>query len=201
MKNILVDLYFEINPKEKKISSAPEKLEINWKNISGIVYLNEDELYDLSWAGYPENGFLKFSKENEKKLKKFDCDSILFNRIKSQFKDQVSSLRYEIECSGININNRYEISTDDRSKTLILMKYLECNSNNDLNFKWKSKSGFIDFTSSEFLKLVIEMQKFIQNLFDLEFNLYNEIERCNDILDILLLFSNDISWPSNMIKI
>ena len=201
MKNILVDLYFEINPKEKKILSPPEKLEINWKNISGIVYLNKDELYDLSWAGYPNHGFLKFSKENEKKLKEFECDSILFEIIKSQFKDQISSLRYEIECSGINIDNRYEISTDDRSKTLLLLKYLECNSNNDLKFKWKSKSGFIDFTSSEFIKMVNEIQKFFQKLFDLEFDLNNHIDKCNDILDIFSLISNDISWPSNMIKI
>lgn len=201
MKNVLDDLYFEINPKEKKILSIPKELENNWKTICGLRYLSQDELFDFSWVGYYEEGFLKFCKENEEKLKQFTVDATLFNSIKCHLKDIVSSLRYEIECSGVIVDNRYEISTDDRSKTMIQLKYLECISNDTLNFKWKTKSGFVDFTSADFIKMTNQVQKFFQNLFNIEFDICNKIEESKSILDLLSIFTDEISWTSNSIKI
>jgi hypothetical protein len=183
MKN----LYFEINPKEKKILSAPKELDINWKNISGIIFLSKDELYDLSWAGYTGSGFLKIDKENIDVIKNFNFDFDVLNITKSKFKDIVSNNRYEKELQPLLINNKFSIRLTEKFKLHLLMKYNECILNEDLKFNWKTLGGHIEFTSGEFLKLYQKVQNYIQNLFDLEIDLHKKIDHCESILSVIEL--------------
>jgi hypothetical protein len=198
---MLNDLYLEINPTSKKIISYPKKLELNWNNVGGISYLDDDKLYDLSWAGYPENGFVKFSKDKRYTISKLFCDDSLFSLIKSKIKNYLSEIRYNEECKGVIINDQYIIDTNDRSKLLLLMKYMECLSHPDLKFKWKAKSGYIDFTSSQFIIIYNKIQEYIQKCFDLEFSLSCNLDECDTVVKILALDLENVSLISNNINV
>jgi len=191
------ELYFEINPKENKILSPPKELDINWKNISGIIFLSKDELYDLSWAGHYEIGFLKLSKKNIEEIKKLKYDSNILNITKSKYKNSVSNNRIEKELQTLLVDNQFSIQLTEKFKLHMLMKYNECILDKTLKFNWKTIGGPIEFTSEKFLKLYQSIQKYIQNLFDLEINLHKKIEGCKDLeslinLDLTISCSNKI---------
>lgn len=181
------DLYFEINPKEKKILSPPQELDVNWKNISGILFLSKDELYDLSWSGYLDIGFVKIDKENIDLIKNLTYDDYIFNITKSKFNTIVSQNRYEKEIQTLLVDNKFSIQLSEKFKLNVLMKYNECIVNNNLSFHWKTIGGFVEFDSKKFLKLYKKIQEYAQSLFDLERDLYKKIEDCQDIISLIEL--------------
>ena len=181
------DLYFEINPTLEKIISAPIELDINWNNISGIVFLTPDEIYDLSWAGHPNFGFIKISKDNIEVLKKFTFTSDILNLTKIKYKNIISQSCYENESLPILIDNSYSIQLNKNNKLDIIMKYNECILDENLNFNWKTASGFMKFNSKSFIELYKKIQIHKQKLIDFEYELHNKIENCNNIEDLLKL--------------
>lgn len=181
------DLYFEINPKEKKILSPPQELDVNWKNISGILFLSKDELYDLSWAGYSDIGFVKIDKENIDLIKNLTYDDYIFNITKSKCNTIVSQNRYEKEIQTLLVDNEFSIQLSEKFKLNMLMKYNECISDSNLSFHWKTIGGFVEFDSERFLKLYKKIQQYTQSLFDLERDLYKKIEDCQDIKSLIEL--------------
>jgi|LakMenE18May11ns_1017448.scaffolds.fasta_scaffold9885095_2 hypothetical protein len=191
------DLYFEINPNESKILGPPINLDINWNNISGIVFLNKEELYDLSWAGYSNIGFIKICSDNKNTIKSLYYDSNILNLVKSKWKSKVSENRKQIELIPLEINNSFSIQLTERCKSSIIMKYHECLGNENLKFNWKTLSGFFEFDSKMFLNLYAKIQNYIQNLFELEYKIHKKIEECENIsnlmdLDLEILYDNKI---------
>lgn len=184
------DLYFKINPNESKILGPPTTLETNWNNISGIIFLSKDELYNLSWAGYPGIGFIKICNENKEIIKKLNYDSECLGLLKNHLKIIVSKNRYELETTPIEFDGSFYLQLTDRSKLSIIMKYNECLLDKNLNFKWKTLNGFKEFNSEEFLNLHNKIQKYIQNLFDLEYQICKKIQSCEDIISLLELDLN-----------
>ena len=195
------NLYVEIDPKNQIILSCPKELELNWNNIGGLSFLSDDQLYDLSWAGYENSGFIKFDKENRNALRCFTCEPSLIEQIKSELKLKLSEIRYNYECSGVIVNDEYTLNTNDRSKILMQIKYLECKECDDLNFIWKTSSGKVEFTSSTFIKVFKKIREFIQKSFDLEVTICNNIDNCNDIISLVSINLNEIEWNSNQITI
>lgn len=181
------NFYFEINPVERKILSHPKEIQENWKNISGLPYLSEDELYDLSWAGYDNQGFLKISSDNKEKLKKFSCDDEIFNQNKIYFRNYVTELRYQKENDVVCIDDYFWIQLNDRCKLLILMKYLECIEDENLIFNWKTIKGTISFNSSKFIQLYKKIQIHIQQLFEEELRLHEQINNSKNFIELLNL--------------
>jgi hypothetical protein len=191
------DLYFEINPNESKILGPPINLDINWNNITGIVFLTKEELYDLSWAGYSNIGFVKICNDNKNTIKSLYYDSIILTSVKSKWKDKVSENRKKIELIPLEINNSFSIQLTERCKLSIMMKYNECLLNQNLKFNWKTLSGFFEFDSKMFLDLYSKIQNYIQNLFELEYKIHKEIEECESIaslidLDLEIIYNNKI---------
>lgn len=184
------DLYFEINPIVKRISGPPINLDTNWKNIAGIIFLSREELYDLSWAGHPNLGFVKICEENIDIIKPLGYDNNNLNRVKLQIINQVSKNRYEKETSPLEIDEKFSLQLTERCKLSLLMKYNECLLNKDLKFKWKTLNGFTELTSEEFLNLYNKIQNFIQNLFELEYEITQKIKRCQDLVSLLELDLN-----------
>lgn len=188
------DLYFQINPKTKKIVSEPKELDYNWKNISGLIYLSEDKIYDLSWAGYDEDGFIKINKNNCRTLEFFDSSCKSLDKLKNTFKKFVSEDRYSKETGVITINKKYSIQLSERCKLSITMKYLECLNDEDLEITWKTLSGYIKMDSNKFKLLFLKIQKYIQTLFDEEKKIYEAIDSTktfSELLDIDLKVSSN----------
>lgn len=193
------DFYFEINPSENKIVNFPVELDINWKNISGILFLSKEELYDLTWAGYPNVGFVKISKENNEIIKNLSYDPSILNSVKLICRNIVTKNCSDYETSPILIDNSFSIQLTEKNKLQILMKYNECISNRDLKFNWKTLSGFVEFDSEKFINLYNKLQSYIQKLLDIEYNLYMEIEKCNNMIELLDLdFTINFSCEINL---
>lgn len=179
------DVYFEINPSENKVIDFPVELDINWRNISGIIFLSKEELYDLSWAGYSNIGFIKICKENKNIIKNLSYDSNILDKSKLVYRNIVTKNCLEKEISPILINNSFSIQLTEKNKLQILMKYNQCISNSDLKFNWKTLSGFVELDSKKFIDLYNELQNYIQKLVDIEFLLYEKIENCKSISELL----------------
>lgn len=194
-------LYVEIDLESKKIINFPKELDINWKNISGLCYLSDSELFDLSWAGYPQTGFIKYCPENIEKIKLFSIDNDIFLQIKDTLKQHLSEIRYQYETNGVIIDNRYQLSTTDRSKILMQGKYLECINDESLSFKWKSQSGVVDLSSKEFIKIFNQIQIFIQKTFEVEITYIEKINSCDNIIDLFSIDLNKIDWNTNHITL
>jgi hypothetical protein len=193
------DLYFKINPKERKILDSPKPLELNWNNIGGLPFLSEEQLLDLSWAGYDGVGFIKYDIDNKNSLRCYSCDEKILLSIKWELIKKLSEDRYNYECGGVIINNQYKISTDDRSKLLLQIKYSECLDDDNLIFNWKTSSGFVEFTSDKFINLYKKIRLFYQKCFDIEFQYNNQINSCNEFVNLLYLNLNNIPWNFNNI--
>lgn len=183
----MTDLYFEINPKQNKIISSPKELQTNWKNISGITYLSKKELYDLSWAGYDNFGFVKICSENYDVLKKLKYENSIFLVTKSKCKDIVSDNRYDQELKPLLVDNRFSVQLTDKFKLHLLMKYNECILDSNLEFNWKTISGPVEFTSEKFLIFYKKIQKYIQKLYDVEIELHKKIDGVENMKDMLKL--------------
>jgi hypothetical protein len=195
------DLYIEVDPKNKTVLGSPKPLELNWNNIGGLVFLDDTKLSDLTWAGYENSGFIKFSIDNKNTLRCYSCESKLLEDIKTQLTQELSKIRYEYECGGVIINEQYSLSTDDRSKLLMQIKYLECKENLELEFIWKTSSGFIKLSSNEFIIIWDKIRNFIQRSFDLEYKMHSVISECEDFVSLLYIDLKSIPWESNKIII
>lgn len=183
----MIDLYFEINPKQNKIISSPKELQTNWKNISGITYLSKKELYDLSWAGYDNFGFVKICADNYDILKKLKYETSIFLVTKSKYKDIVSDNRRDQELNPLLVDNRFSVQLTDKFKLHLLMKYNECILDSNLKFNWKTISGPVEFTSEKFLIFYKKIQKYIQKLYDIEMELHKKIDAVENMKDLLKL--------------
>lgn len=179
------DFYFEINPSENKIINFPVELDINWNNISGITFLSKEELYDLSWAGYENIGFVKLSKENKNIIENFLYDSDILDKSKLKYRLIVTKNCSEKEMSPIMVDDWFSIQLTEKNKLRFLMKYNECILNRNLKFNWKTLSGFVELNSEKFISLYDKIQIYIQKLIDIEYELYEKIENCKTISELL----------------
>jgi hypothetical protein len=195
------DLYIEIDPKNKKLLSPPKKLELNWNNISGLCFLEDDKLFDLSWAGYENTGFIKFNEENKNAIRCFEYDNEILNQIKIKLKKKLSEIRYNYECGGIILDNKYTIDTDDRSKLLMHLQYSYCKDNLDNAFIWRSSGGNISLTSEEFIVIFHKVVEFIQRCDELEAEYVEKINSCTDVINLCYINLDKIDWNFNSIAL
>jgi len=179
------DFFFVINPIENKIINAPQKMGINWKNICTIRSLSTEELYDLSWAGHEGVGFVKACGENKDIIQNLNCDPDILILVKNTYKKIISEKRKEKESFPILVEGKFLIQLTEKCKLHMLMKYIECISNEDLSFNWKSNTGPIKFTAIKFILLYKKIQSHIQNLFDKEIEIHNQIDECQDIKSLM----------------
>lgn len=195
------DIYFYVDLDNKKILEEPKPLQTNWKNISGLSFLTDDELSDLSWAGHDGFGFIKFDSINQEIIKDYSFDGPILLKFKSQLKDKLNRDRIRHEKKGVIVNNQYLIKLDVPTKISLSMKYLQCNSNKNLFFNWETSSGYKEFTSLEFINLFEKIMQFIQTSIDIKIEYSKKIESCNTISELISVKFSSIKWNSNEIKL
>lgn len=191
------DLYLYCDIIKKQILENPRILEENWKNISGIVYLSDDELKDLSWAGHSGFGFINIS--NNILFEYQYSEKLLFD-MKTKLKIDVEYKKRQKEIEGIIINNKFNISLSSDSKILLLMKYLECKEK-EFTFDFLTSSGSVKLSSTKFISIFHSIMKYIDDLLQMQICLFKEIDEKVDLKSLLELKSNPILWPTNDIKI
>lgn len=193
----LSEFYFKVNPVKRIIIDSPKKLDHNWKNISGFIYLPEDKIEDLSWAGYPDEGFIKICKSNIPKLEEYSSSFDTLASIKNIIKSYITTERNLKESNTVTINGKYSIHLTDKCKLALCMKYMECLSKTNFNISWKTNSGYLDLNDKEFKNLFLNIQIYIDNLFKLEKQILDKINQANSY-QLLLDVDTTLKCDSNL---
>jgi hypothetical protein len=177
--------YFEIDHKKNQIISSPERLPRNWKNISGLSSLNDEQLYDLSWANNPGVGFVELKRENISKIILLSLPEEIFNATKTLYKTEYKKNRQRKENGTIKINNAITADLTENFRTSILSLYVEAISNSNLTVNWKFNEGFMTLNSQNIINLQNSVRKYTQDLFDSERIFYQRVDECLTIRNIL----------------
>lgn len=177
--------YFEIDHKKNQIISSPERLPRNWKNISGLSSLNDEQLYDLSWANNPGVGFIELKRENISKIILLSLPEEIFNITKTLYKTEYKKNRQRKENGTIKINNAITADLTENFRTSILSLYVEAISNSNLTVNWKFNEGFMTLNSQNIINLQNSVRKYTQDLFDSERIFYQRVDECLTIRNIL----------------
>lgn len=114
--------------------------------------------------------------------------------IKAARKAAATDLRWQKEVAGILING-VQVATDDRSKTLILGKRAQAQSNPAMVFRWKAASGdWVDLTGAQIIGIADAVADHVQACFDREGELHDAIDTA-ETAEAVLAVDLTAGWP------
>lgn len=169
----LNDLYILVDIENKITIDKIQKLPSNWSNISGLAGLSDDELSDLSWAGHHNIGWINIKSE---KIKEYTSGPENLELNKNTFKQLVSEERKELQ----KIPIKYEESI---IKTDLKTIYFLYSMRNKSKINYKCVNGYYTFNSDQIMSILDTIQKHIQKYFDIEMEIYKQIDSCQSISD------------------
>jgi hypothetical protein len=171
----LNDFYVLVDLEKQQIIDKIQKLPENWKNIAGLTGLSNLELENLNWAGHHNLGWINIKSENIKnfyyspenlELNKNELKVIISNIRKNK---QTEPIRYKNAIIKVNIESRYSLQ--------IIKEMDEVN--------YKCINGYYTFTSFDIKEICAIIDGQIQKYFDIEKNIYEQINNCSSISDFL----------------
>lgn len=86
-----------------------------------------------------------------------------------------ASKRWEKEIGGIKCNG-LQISTDDRSKTMVSGARIEAENNQDFTTQWKTETGFITINASQIIDISNALLRHVSDCFAKEYSVSKKIE-------------------------
>jgi len=172
---ILDDYYVLVDTQQKIVIDKIQKLPNNWRNISGLSGLSDDELCDLKWAGHHNLGWVSIASEL---IKEYHSQSENLELNKNTLKQLISKIRKEKESSGIEYQG-IRFKTDEKTRYSLLIKKLQGNA--QVNYKCFNR--YHTLTSEQINEVCIIMEKHIQECFDWEMRAYQQIEACENIFE------------------
>lgn len=194
------ELYFFCDIKKKEILDEARQLDENWKTICGLKFLSEDELKDLSWAGYDEVGFLKLTNPT---INQYAYSDKLLNNVRINLKNQLNDIKINKEFCGIIVNNSFNISLSTESKTDFIFKYLYYKDivKEDIDIQLNTNSGIIYISNQKFLKIFDFMQQYLNELELVKVNIDKKIDDMLTIMQLSKFDLNSVDWPKNVIEV
>lgn len=187
------NFYILIDPQSDLIINHPTELPENWNNIHGLTTLSDEEISDLNWAGRPNFGWVKFNSEFPENYV-FGDNWMSFAKL--SIKEVYSKKRWEAESKGILYKN-IEIKTDDRTKTTIILKKDLLQNTPSQTFNWKSGDVITTFDVEDAIKISASIDDYIQQCFDVEATLIEQINLAETPSD-LAEFNVNVTWPTNV---
>lgn len=171
------NFYVLVDISKKEIIDKMQILPENWSNISGLNVLNDEKLKNLEWAGHPNLGWISiFSKD----IKYYNCSSDNLELQKNEIKFLISKLRKKNQKEIIFYKN-FKINPDIKTKiALFSLKDYD-----EVNFKCIDK--YATFKKADIQNISREIQNQYQKYFDIEKKLYEKIDRCNNLIDLLTI--------------
>jgi c-di-AMP phosphodiesterase-like protein len=169
----LNNFYILVNTETKQTIGKIQKLPENWKNISGLPGLSDEELCDLKWAGHHNLGwiniFSKFIKEYSSHEENFKLNKDVLKQLISEIKKekQLESIEYHGAKFKLNIKTW---------NSLFLLKTKE-------KVNYKCINGYFTFTSSQLVEICDIIDQHIENLFNVEMEIFQQIDNCESISD------------------
>lgn len=175
MKINLNDFYVLVDTETNKIIDKIQTLPEGWKNISGLKGLSDDKLRNLDWAGQYNLGWINIKSDN---IKNFYCSEKNLELNKNEFKILSSKVRKNKQSEPIRYKNAIiKVSSKSRFCLEIIKEMDEIN--------YKCLNGYYTFNSSDIKEICAIIDKQIQKYFDIEKNIYKQIDKCSSISDFL----------------
>ena len=174
---ILSDFYVLVDTQQKIVIDKIQKLPENWNNIAGLPGLSNNELCDLKWAGHHNLGWVSIASELIKEYKS-PVENLELN--KNTLKQLISEIRKEKESDGIEYQG-IKIKTDEKTRYSLFIKKLQ--GNEEVNYK--CFNHYHTFTNSQVSEICDIMETYIQECFDWEMSVYQQIENCKKLSDFM----------------
>ena len=174
MKN-LSEFYVLVDTRDKIVIDKIQKLPQSWKNISGLPGLSDEELRDLTWAGWSNLAWINIKSEE---LRNFTSLKENLELNKNSFKSLISEIRKKQQSNTIEYQGAKLKSDTNTLYSLFLLK-----DKPSVNFK--CINGYYTFTSPQICELYDRMESNMQEWFDWEMNVYSQIDSCQSISDFL----------------
>lgn len=174
----LNDLYVLVDNEKSLIIDKIQELPENWNNISGLKNLPEDKIKNLDWSGNKNLGWINIK---SKDIKKYSSLKETLELNKNHFKAIISKIRKEKQSNPIKYNEA-EIKTDFKTRFSLFL-LINSSSNKDINFK--CLNGYFSFNHTQLEDILSIINNQIQKYFDIEKNIFNQIDKCNSVQDFM----------------
>lgn len=184
------ELYVLVDSTQNLIISPIMELPLNWGNISGVKFLSEEKLEDLSWAG--EVG-LGWKKVTDPDLSTVNVTEEWIGFQRANLKKMISSKRKEMESEVLTFGEK-QIKLSERTKTALSFK-LSGSFNDTDTFVWKFMNGSYKVTYGELKEIRDSIDSYLQECFDIEYKFANFVDT-TDRIDGLFNINLSLNWPS-----
>ena len=171
----LNDFYVLVDIEQKQIINKIQKLPENWKNISGLNGLSDNELKNLDWSGNKNIGWINIKSKN---ITNFYSSPENLELNKNTLKTLISEIRKDKQEEPIEYKNA-KLKTDIQTRySLEILK-----TKNKVNYK--CINGYYTLTSIDIKQICDIIDAQIQKYFDIEKNIHEKIEKCSSLSDFL----------------
>ena len=109
--------------------------------------------------------------------------SIDINFLKQGKLQELANNRWQEETAGYTYNG-HEFHSDRESQNRVFQAYMASLSDPNFTVTWKTKTGWLEMTASDFIALYNEFQTFLQGLYQKEKNLQEQIEAATTIEEL-----------------
>lgn len=171
----LNNFYVLVDTERKIIIDKIQTLPADWANISGLSNYSDEKLSDLTWAGHRNLGWINIKSSL---IKQFSSSQENLNLNKNEFKRLISERRKENQTNLIFYKGA-KINPDLETRYCLLN--FKLSGKQKINFK--SVNGYFNFSKLEVDEICDIIDEQIQKYFDIEKNIYDQIEKCTSIQD------------------
>ena len=156
----------------------------------GTMY---DEINDQILAHHASQGEMVIPIETPPEPVSFDNDIPIYGEVnidtlKQGKLWQLADARWREETAGFMYNG-HEFHSDRESQNRVFQAYMASLSDPNFTVTWKTKTGWLEMTASDFIALYNEFQTFLQGLYQKEKNLQALVEAATTIDGL-----NEIEW-------
>lgn len=176
----LNDLYVLVDIEKSVIIDKIQELPENWNNISGLKYLSEDKIKCLDWSENKNLGWINIKSDD---IKKYSASKETLELNKNYLKSLVSKIRKEKQSEYIKYDDAY-LKTDLKTRCSLLL-LINSDLEDDINFK--CLNGYFSFNQEQLEDILDKINYHIQKYFDIEKNIFDQIDKCITIQDFVTI--------------
>jgi len=189
------NFYVLVDKNLNQIIGHIQELPEDWKNISGLKYLPQEKVKDLTWAGHPHLAWINIKSEE---ISNYTYSDEWFKFSKENIKSIVATKRWEKQTEYIDFYGNL-IKGDERTISVLLSKKIEASENPSATFNWKFLNNFVNLTSLQMIELYNFVSSYIQGCYDAENLVVNRINGARTIGGLTRLNLEPV-WPNSSIS-
>ena len=106
-----------------------------------------------------------------------------FETLKQSKHWEIADARWREETAGF-VYNEHEFHSDRESQNRVFQAYMASLSDPNFTVTWKTKTGWLEMTASDFITLYNEFQTFLQGLYQKEKALQEQVEAATTIEEL-----------------